>query len=103
MRDLTETELTVLRMLAEGASNKVAAKRLSVSLRTLEKHRQRLMKALEVDSPVQLGYRAATLGILKRHPDPPHTHRPSAGFLNADAPGADQVARDPSQLREDRS
>jgi len=44
---LTERELQVVQMLAEGRSNKEIAAQLSVSIRTIESHRSRLMHKLK--------------------------------------------------------
>ena len=48
---LTDREKEVLRLLAEGKSNKEAASLLSVSLYTIETHRSRLMQKLNLRSP----------------------------------------------------
>jgi DNA-binding NarL/FixJ family response regulator len=47
---LSARELEVLQLLAEGKSNKQAAAALSVSTRTVESHRHRIMKKMEFDS-----------------------------------------------------
>jgi DNA-binding NarL/FixJ family response regulator len=47
---LTGREQEVIQLLAEGKSNKQVADLLSISVRTAENHRARLMKKLAVDS-----------------------------------------------------
>ena len=51
---LTEREREVLTLISEGSSNKEAANLLGISSRTVEAHRARIMKKLEVDSFVDL-------------------------------------------------
>ena len=47
---LTEREREIVRLLAEGHSNKEVASRLGVSIRTAETHRATLMRKLDIDS-----------------------------------------------------
>jgi DNA-binding NarL/FixJ family response regulator len=47
---LTEREMSVLQMLAEGKSNKEVASALSVSVRTVESHRNRIMHKMNFGS-----------------------------------------------------
>lgn len=54
MRDLTSRETEVLVLLAEGQSNRVAAQRLGISVRTVEGHRARLMIKLELQNFAEL-------------------------------------------------
>lgn len=51
---LTERELEVTRLLAEGRSNKEVATTLSISVRTVETHRATIMRKLEINSIVEL-------------------------------------------------
>ena len=51
---LTERELEVTRLLAEGKSNKEVATALSISTRTVETHRANIMRKLEINSIVEL-------------------------------------------------
>lgn len=51
---LTEREREVLTLISEGSSNKEAANLLGISSRTVEAHRARIMKKMEVDSFVDL-------------------------------------------------
>jgi DNA-binding NarL/FixJ family response regulator len=51
---LTERELEVTRLLAEGKSNKEVATALSISVRTVETHRATIMRRLEINSIVEL-------------------------------------------------
>lgn len=47
---LSPRELEVLQLLAEGKSNKLVAAALSVSTRTVESHRHRIMRKMQFDS-----------------------------------------------------
>lgn len=51
---LTEREREVLTLISEGSLNKEAANLLGISSRTVEAHRARIMKKMEVDSFVDL-------------------------------------------------
>ncbi|HXF41205.1 MAG TPA: response regulator transcription factor [Blastocatellia bacterium] len=51
---LTERELEVTRLLAEGKSNKEVATALSITTRTVETHRANIMRKLEINSIVEL-------------------------------------------------
>lgn len=61
---LTDCELTVLRFLAAGHSNKDIASLMGASVRTTEKHRQELFLKLRCCSAVQLVVRAFELGLM---------------------------------------
>lgn len=47
-RELTSRETEVLQLVAEGFSNKEAAVKLGISIKTLEKHRQQVMNKLNI-------------------------------------------------------
>jgi DNA-binding NarL/FixJ family response regulator len=47
-KDLTNREQEILRLLAEGKVNKQIAETLSISVRTVEGHRARVMLKLEL-------------------------------------------------------
>jgi len=51
---LTERELEVTRLLAEGKSNKEVATALSITTRTVETHRANIMRKLKINSIVEL-------------------------------------------------
>lgn len=51
---LTDRELEVTRLLAEGKSNKEVATALSITARTVETHRANIMRKLEINSIVEL-------------------------------------------------
>ncbi|TWT85774.1 Tetrathionate response regulatory protein TtrR [Posidoniimonas polymericola] len=56
MVELTDREHQLLRLLVEGASNRVAANEMGIALRTMELHRQKVMQKLGAKSAAQLGY-----------------------------------------------
>jgi two-component system, LuxR family, response regulator FixJ len=51
---LTEREAEVMHVLIEGVPNKIVARRLNLSVRTVEIHRARVLAKLEVDNVQQL-------------------------------------------------
>ncbi|MBI2060839.1 MAG: response regulator transcription factor [Nitrospirae bacterium] len=64
-RKLTPREREVLQLIAEGLSNKEIAKELSISVKTVEKHRQRIMDKLNIHSVVGLTRHAIQVGIIR--------------------------------------
>ncbi|MEX0611415.1 MAG: PAS domain S-box protein [Pirellulales bacterium] len=54
LRALTEREQNVMRLVVAGDANKVIARKLDLSIKTIEKHRSRLMKKLHVRSVPEL-------------------------------------------------
>ncbi len=54
MEALTDRELDVMRHVVAGDANKVVARRLGLSIKTIEKHRSSLMKKLHVRSVPEL-------------------------------------------------
>lgn len=67
-REFDSLAVEVLRLLNDGLTDEVAARRLSVSTRTYRRCIADLMVRLNVSTRFQLGSRAAELGLLK---DPP--------------------------------
>jgi LuxR family maltose regulon positive regulatory protein len=61
---LTDRELQVLRLLAEGLSNRAIADRLVVALGTVKSHTASLYRKLDVTSRTQAVARATELGLL---------------------------------------
>lgn len=62
--DVTPRELQVLRLIAEGWTNPSIAERFSVSVRTIDKHRENIQRKLDVTNAVQLINKARSLGLL---------------------------------------
>lgn len=54
MRSLTDRERDVMRLVVAGDANKIIARRLDLSIKTIEKHRSSLMKKLRVRSVPEL-------------------------------------------------
>jgi two-component system response regulator NreC len=48
VKDLTEREVEILKLVAEGYSNKEIGERLFISHRTVDTHRTNLMKKMDV-------------------------------------------------------
>ena len=65
---LTDRELEVLTLLVRGDQNKTVAQKLSISPRTVEVHRARIMQRLQVSSFAEL-VRIAVLSDLDRSPN----------------------------------
>ena len=62
---LTPRERQVLQLVAEGNSTKKAAKLLSISLKTAESHRYRIMKKLKIHDVVGLVHHAVQTGLVR--------------------------------------
>lgn len=61
---LSPQEIAVLVMLCLGHPNKVAARKLDISHRTIEIHRSNIMRKTGCDTAVQLGVWAAKKGLV---------------------------------------
>lgn len=68
---LSEREVDVLRLLAEGLRLKEIANRLNISAKTVESHRANLLKKLRCESTVALARYAIQEGISPLHLPPP--------------------------------
>ncbi len=62
---LTKTEAVILNLILQGRSNRGIAHILHRSVRTIEDHRNHIMKKLDVDNVVDLVKRATALGMMK--------------------------------------
>ena len=65
MGNLSEREREVLELIAEGYSNKEIANRLGVGVRTIETHRERIMRKLDIHSVAGLTKFAIAKGMIK--------------------------------------
>jgi len=63
---LTSRERSVLQLIAEGRTNRSAAEFLSVSPKTIEKHRARLMQKLGLRNASELLMVAVEMGMIER-------------------------------------
>jgi LuxR family maltose regulon positive regulatory protein len=63
---LSERECEVLRLLAEGLSNKAIAQRLMISAHTVRNHTANIFAKLRVENRLQAVARARDLGLLAR-------------------------------------
>lgn len=61
---LTAREMDVLRLIAQGFTNRQIADKLSLSIRTVESHRANLMEKLDLHSRVELVRYATKRGLL---------------------------------------
>jgi DNA-binding NarL/FixJ family response regulator len=62
---LTSREVEVLQLVAEGSANKQVAAELSISIKTVEKHRQHLMDKLNIHETAGLTRYAIAQGIIE--------------------------------------
>jgi DNA-binding NarL/FixJ family response regulator len=63
---LTQSERKILQMIAEGQSNRSTAAALSVSTKTVEKHRSNLMRKLGLRNSGELMLAAVEMGLIDR-------------------------------------
>jgi DNA-binding NarL/FixJ family response regulator len=64
--ELTSREAEVLQLIAEGFSNKQIAAELSISIKTVEKHRQQVMNKLNIHDVAGLTRYAISRGLVER-------------------------------------
>ncbi len=62
---LSSREVEVLQLIAEGQANKQVAAELGISVKTVEKHRQRLMEKLKIHDTASLTRYAISSGIIE--------------------------------------
>jgi len=62
---LTSREVEVLQLIAEGKANKETASDLGISIKTVEKHRGRLMEKLDIHDTAGLTRYAISAGIIE--------------------------------------
>jgi DNA-binding NarL/FixJ family response regulator len=62
---LTSREMEVLQLVAEGKANKEAAAELGVGIKTIEKHREHLMRKLDIHDTAGLTRYAIATGIIE--------------------------------------
>jgi DNA-binding NarL/FixJ family response regulator len=65
MRALTAREAEVLQLVAEGKANKQTAAKLHISIKTVEKHRQSLMRKLDIHNVTGLTRYAIATGSIE--------------------------------------
>ena len=64
--ELTSRESEVLQLIAEGFSNKMIGGELSISIKTVEKHRQQVMNKLNIHDVAGLTRYALSKGLVER-------------------------------------
>ncbi len=62
---LTEREIEVLQLIAEGNANKQTAGKLGISIKTVEKHRQAVMNKLHIHDTAGLTRYAVSAGLIE--------------------------------------
>jgi len=62
---LSSREVEVLQLIAEGEANKQIAESLSISIKTVEKHREHLMRKLDIHDTAGLTRYAIEVGIIE--------------------------------------
>ncbi len=68
---LTDREQQVLKMIAEGMMNKEIAEKLSISVRTVERHRENIMAKLNLHTRAELVRYAVDKGLIDISNKPP--------------------------------
>ncbi len=63
-KQLSDREREILSLIVDGLANKEMADRFQISVRTVEKHRQRIMKKLGVHKATELVKFAITRGVV---------------------------------------
>ncbi len=66
---LTERELEVLKLVAEGLSNREIGRRLGISHRTVGRHRENIMHKLDLHSRTELVKHAIRIGLIDLGPE----------------------------------
>ncbi len=64
---LSPREIEVLQLIAEGKMNKETASELGISIKTVENHRQNLMKKLGIHDTAGLTRHAISAGMIESH------------------------------------
>ena len=72
-----QRERSILQLVAEGRTNRTAAEFLSVSPKTVEKHRASLMRKLGLRSATELTLTAIEMGLIERPGLMARMHEPS--------------------------
>jgi DNA-binding NarL/FixJ family response regulator len=67
---LTSRQKEILRLVAQGYTNREIGQKLQISVRTVEVHRFNLMRRLRVRNVAQLLRQAIALDILPKEPPP---------------------------------
>jgi len=62
---LSSREVEALQLIAEGKANKQIAAELGISIKTVEKHRQRLMQKLGIHDTAGLTRYAIAVGVIE--------------------------------------
>ena len=70
-QSLTARQKEILRLVAQGYTNREIGERLDISVRTVEVHRFNLMRRLRVRNVAQLLRQAIALRIIPKGPPPP--------------------------------
>jgi DNA-binding NarL/FixJ family response regulator len=63
--ELSPREMEVLQLIAEGTANKETAAELQISVKTVEKHRQKVMEKLNIHDTAGLTRHAIATGIIE--------------------------------------
>ena len=65
--ELTQRQMEVLQLVAEGSTNKKAAFELGISIKTVEKHRGHLMEKLDIHHTAGLTHYSISAGIIENN------------------------------------
>lgn len=83
LRALTDRQMQVLKLVAEGHRTREVAKRLGLSIKTAESHRGEIMKRLHIHDVVSLVRYAIRVGLIPATPCHNSTTKPEDRWTNA--------------------
>lgn len=75
---LSERERGIMKLVAEGYTNRAAGQVLCISSKTVEKHRASLMRKLALRNAAELVMMAIDLGLVERHRQPAQHQLPAS-------------------------
>jgi DNA-binding NarL/FixJ family response regulator len=94
--ELTSREVEVLQLVAEGEANKQIAADLGISTKTVEKHRDHLMRKLDIHDTASLTRYAVATGIIEVHTPASRTVEQAATRRSLTSSPSSKVFRTPS-------
>jgi DNA-binding NarL/FixJ family response regulator len=80
---LSERERAVMKLVAEGYTNRAAGQYLCISCKTVEKHRASLMRKLALRNAADMVVMAIELGLVERPRQPGRSSTPAPAFCPA--------------------
>lgn len=88
---LTSRERSILKLVAEGRTNRMAGEYLNISAKTVEKHRANLMRKLGLHNSTELVLVALEMGLIEKRGRPALPPAPAASPATAGRQMADEA------------